>query len=77
MKKKARRTKQSDVLKYLQTHKRGLTQAMATDMFHTDRLSDIILKLRRKGYDIITIQEEGKDPYGKNTYGRYFLRKSA
>lgn len=59
-----KRTQLSDVLKYLQTHKRGLTSVQAFNLFGVTRLSDIIFKLRKAGYDIVTEQITKKNQYG-------------
>lgn len=77
MKMAARRTKVDDVLQYLQANTKGITPAEARDLFHSDRLADIIYKLKKRGYEIETIMEEGRDAYGKNTYARYVLKKDA
>ena len=67
-------TKQDDILRLMKCRgKKGLTQADAYMLFHTTRLAVHIDKLRRKGYNIETIMETGKDKYGSYQYGRYVL----
>lgn len=59
------------ILKYLQTHKRGLSPIDALMKFGCLRLSARIFDLRAMGYDIITEDEPNRD--GKGTHARYFL----
>ena len=64
------------ILKYLQTHKRGLTSMDAFTKFGITRLSGRIYELRQKGYDIETYRETGKNRDGVDTqYARYFLHE--
>lgn len=56
------------VLKYLQTHKRGITSMQAFDLFKYTRLSGIIHDLRKQGHDIETEKRYTKDG---TMYGRY------
>lgn len=62
------KTQTSDILKYLQTHKRGITSLEAINRFGATRLSDIIFRLRKKGYNIVT-----ENNLVKNRYGRQVL----
>ena len=67
-------TKKDAVLKYLQTHKRGLTSLKAIDLFGDTRLSGTIGILRRQGYNIVTEYSKVKTRYGKTTLiGTYKL----
>lgn len=51
----AKRYSQNDkILKYLRTHRKGITQAKAYEKFGCLRLSGRIYELRRMGYDIKT-----------------------
>ena len=69
-----KKNKTSEVLNYLKTHKTGLTQQEAAEMFGSYRLSAIIYNLRDRGYNIITLREEVIDRYGnKSRPGRYIL----
>lgn len=61
------------VLKYLRTHKNGLSAKEAQDKLHLGRLSVVINRLRNKGYEIDTYMYDGENEYGKYQYGRYFL----
>lgn len=62
-----------DVLKYLQTHE-YITDVIAFEKFGANRLSDIIFRLRNKGYTIKTRMVTKKSRYGNScTYGEYIL----
>ena len=61
---KKTKTQKSEVLRYLKSHKRGITSLQAIEMFGATRLSDIIFKLRQEGYDIATEQITKKNRYG-------------
>lgn len=68
-------TQRERILRYLKENPKGITQADAIKYFGAYRLSDVILKLRRSGYVIETVDEVGKNRYGEpTTYGRYILR---
>lgn len=68
-------SKQSKVLDYLKTHKKGITSMQAIDLYKATRLSAIIFELRKK-HDIITIIEHGISEDGHvYPYARYvYLR---
>lgn len=67
-------SKQEKVLKYLKTHKRGLSQREAIEKYQAYRLSGIIFRLKRKGYNIITQMEVSKGEDGSTSnYARYIL----
>lgn len=71
--KKVRVTQTSEVLKYLQNHE-FITDAIAVDLFDAYRLSDIIFRLRNKGYDIATRMVTKRNRYGTVvTYAEYVL----
>lgn len=76
MAKKEQKSKTADVLKYLSTHKKGITPDIAKEKFHVGRLASIIYTLKKRGYNIETIKEVGTDAYGKNEYARYILKKN-
>lgn len=59
------------ILRYLQTHKRGITPIDALQKFGCFRLSARISDLREKGYDIRTDMEDNKNNSGR--HARYFL----
>ena len=60
------KTSQNDrILKYLQTHKRGITQLKALEKFGCLRLSGRIHDLREQGYTISTDIIEVQNRYGE------------
>ena len=58
-------TQKEMILRHLQTHKRGLTPLYAWQRYGVYRLSDVILRLRRDGYEIATDTEEVVNQFGK------------
>jgi len=61
------------VLEHLKTGKQ-LTQEQAYELCGSQRLSDIIYKLRKKGYSIYNILEKGTNRFGNNTnFVKYML----
>ena len=64
-------SKKAKVLKYIQTHKKGITSMQAINMFKATRLSAIIFELRKR-YIITSVSEQGisEDGYPYN-YARY------
>ena len=54
-----------DVLHFLETHKKGITNMEAFDRFGATRLSAIIYELRKQGHQIDTVTEKVKTRYGK------------
>ncbi len=69
-----KKTQTSEILRYLKSHKKGITPKLAEDMFGTMRLGSIIHNLRRQGHEIETIDEYTKTRYGTTTrYARYIL----
>ena len=63
--------KTEEVLKYLQNHK-SITSWTAISDFGATRLSDIIYRLKKRGYNIITKREEIVDRYGNTCqFARY------
>jgi len=73
---KERKTKTNAVLKHLQRYG-SITDPVARNKYHTNRLSGIINRLRDKGYEIDTVMCEGKDEYGKYRFGKYIYIKEA
>ena len=53
------------ILKYMQTHKRGITQLKALEKFGVLRLSGRIHDLREMGYPIMTNMIEVPNRYGE------------
>lgn len=69
-----KKTKYGEVKKHLET-RRSITQIEAIKYYGAYRLSDIIFKLRKAGYNIITVNESRKDRNGNTcTYARYVLK---
>lgn len=67
------KTQMTEVLKYMQTHK-GITSIQAIEKFGATRLSDIIFRLRKEGYEIETESITKKNRYGHTTtFARYTL----
>lgn len=67
-------SKSQKILKYLQTHSKGITQAQAVDKFKAYRLSSIIFNLKKAGYNIETEYVQVKNKDGSHTrYARYYL----
>jgi len=64
---KKTKTQKSEVLKFMKSHKRGITSLQAIELFGATRLSDIIFRLRKDGYDIETQQITKKNRYGHPT----------
>lgn len=67
-------TQLKQVLAYLKQGK-TISQAEAIDLFNCYRLSAIIEKLRRQGYDIVTYNERNTNNAG--THARYELKEVA
>ena len=67
-----KRSKTKDSLKHMRRYG-SISDPVARDKYHTNRLSGIILNLRRQGYEIETRMCNGHDEYGKNTYAKYYL----
>ena len=73
--KNEKKTQTNEVLKYMKSHKNGITSMQAFELFGATRLSSIIHRLRKK-HIIETITEEGKNRFGGSTqYARYVLRE--
>ena len=71
---KKTKSQKSEILRYLQTHKRGITSLQAIELFGATRLSDIIFRLRKEGWDIETEQLVVRNRYGHvTTVARYKL----
>lgn len=69
-------TKTQAVLDWLKTHA-SISSMEAIQNFGATRLSAIIFKLRKRGYNIETVKCEGTDRFGnKVQFARYYLRDS-
>lgn len=65
--------KTNEVLKHLQTHG-SITSMEAINLFGATRLSAIIFNLRKKGYNITSVDKTTKDRYGHTVpYAEYRL----
>jgi len=66
------------LLKYMETHKRGITAVDAYEKLGIARLSARIHDLRSVGYNISTYWEEGENRYEEKVrYGRYYLENGS
>lgn len=67
-------TKKARLLKYLQTHRRGITGQDALLKLGLYRLSGEIFELRNEGHDIKTEMMEREEEDGSTTrYARYYI----
>ena len=68
--------KTEEVLKHLQEHG-SITSIEAIEKYGCTRLSAVIFKLRKRGYNIITEIIPFTDRYGtKSNFGKYILVNS-
>lgn len=69
-----KKTQTSEILKYMKTHKKGITSKEAFEYFGATRLSGLIFEMKRQGYLIKTESVEVKTRYGnKVNVARYSL----
>ena len=55
---------------------RSITSMQAIELYGCTRLADKIHKLRKAGYDIVTLQRDGVTRYGDAcTYAEYRMRE--
>lgn len=67
-------TQLNEVLKYMKSHKRGITSWVAFERFGITRLADIIYKLKKLDYEIASEQITKKNRYGHVcNFSRYYL----
>ena len=68
-------SQKQEILNYLRTHKKGISGKEAMDKLGIYRLSDVVHKLRKDGYNITTENEKTmtKKGRGYSYYGRYKL----
>ena len=72
---KKAKTQCNRLLRHLQTHKRGITDLDAYNLYQIRRISARIRDLRHRGYNIETLYESYTNEDGHNVrYGRYVLR---
>lgn len=75
MEKKKRVTKFQQVTEHLETYG-TITSWQAIQQYGATRLSDIIFRLRKQGYDIETKDETTRDRNGNAcTYAKYILHR--
>ena len=67
-----RRTKTKDIVKHMKRYG-VISDPVAREKYHTNRLSAIIFNLRNRGYEIETEECTGRDVYGPNNYAKYRL----
>lgn len=69
-----KRSKQDMVLDYLKSNKRGISQREAIEKYQAYRLSGIVFRLKKRGYNIVTNMEVSKNLDGSTSnYARYIL----
>lgn len=72
---KKKQSQSSEILKYLKTHKKGISSMQAFELFGATRLSSIIFSLRHRGYDIESVEDTAPTRYGTTTrFVRYVLK---
>ena len=70
-----KKSKKSEVLRHLQ-EKGSITSLQAIELYGATRLSDIVYKLKKEGYDIITEYNNTLDRYGNRcNFANYVLVK--
>ncbi len=70
-----KKSKKSEVLRHLQ-EKGSITSLQAIELYGATRLSDIVYKLKKEGYDIITEYNNTLDKYGNRcNFANYVLVK--
>ena len=57
-------TQTQAILNYMQTHK-GITSMQAFEKFGATRLSAIVFVLRKRGFNIITVEKTGTNRFGE------------
>ena len=65
------------LLKYLKTHKRGISTYQAFEVLGIHRISARIADLREKGYQIDTIMHYETEDGMPKVWGQYVLRETA
>ena len=64
-------TQREAVLKYIQTHKKGITSIDAVNKLGCTRLSAVVSALKKKGYNIDSSRETVTSRYGTVSVSRY------
>lgn len=69
-------TQEQRVIKWLETHKTGLTQLQAYEYLGIMRLAARVCEIRQKGYDIVSEMVEVTDRWGEKTrVAKYYLKE--
>ena len=72
---KKKQSQSSEILKYLRTHKKGISSMQAFELFGATRLSSIIFNLRKRGFNIESIVDTTITRYDTKTrFVRYILK---
>lgn len=72
---KMKKSQRTEVLRYMRTHKNGITDEIAHEKFGVCRMGSVIADLRKQGVLIDTVMVDATNRYGRNyRYGRYFYR---
>lgn len=66
-------TQQESILRYMQSHRKGITSKDAFERFGCTRLAAVIKNLERKGHKIVSTRELVKTRYGSTSIARYTL----
>ena len=75
MAKTMRKSQRTEVLRYMKTHKGGITDEKAHELFGVNRMGSVIHDLRAQGWLIETVMVDATNRYGRSyRYGRYFYR---
>lgn len=77
LKNKNTRSQSERLLKYLQTHKKGITTYQAFEVLGIHRISARISDLRERGYQIATIMHHDMVDGMPKVWGQYILRETA
>lgn len=70
---KVNTTQRNTILKYLQTHKKGITSKEAIEKFGCTRLAAVVAALKSKGNEIKDVRETVPTRYGNTSIKRYFM----
>ena len=75
MAKAMKKSQRTEVLRYMKSHKGGITDAKANELFGVQRMGSVIYDLRQQGVIIETVMVERTNRYGNyQRFGRYFYR---
>lgn len=75
MAKAMKKSQRTEVLKYMKSHKGGITDAKAQELFGVHRMGSVIYDLRKQGVIIETVMVDTVNRYGNyQRFGRYFFR---